>query len=416
MQVYFICDKVAQGRTNLIDLIVRLKEKIYGKKIGSIISSPTQKALRITKVFADRITAPVIYDSSLADLGSISSSNTTKNEAEDKLQARVIYFLERFCHENKDEIKIVVSHVRFICSLINTIKNAPRISPINFKYNKFYLLEDLWSKISISDIKTAKASIVRKIIIRDQIYIIKKIYGASKNEMEFQSAISRHLTDGKVSVPTVLYWDIRDKCSIQILSYFDGKHMNRELTKVQMKNCILESFKLGERLKSISDSYKKNIFFLRTLMTLSTKTLPRKSRVSESVKKLFKKSRYKKLINSRSQVLVHYDLHRSNILFAGNRVKFLDLGGFIYAHDDFLPASLFLAFFMLNNSKFNLANLISIWPKPLNMRDIIILMWARAIIGASFFEDKIILGLAQNDDHLLHEKYLNCLERIERIV
>lgn len=431
-----------KGKAGALQLAENLQKQIKGKIVRRVISSPMQRAKQAAKIIADRLMVPMVCDPSLVEVNPGVLADLKKDEAKkfypkylaiwekrgdldgipgaesgNELQARALYFLERFFSKSQNEIEIVVSHAGFMRSIINTAKNESRIKPVDYKYDKIHLLENPWKTICVSELKMAKASSVYKIITPNQTYTMKKMYGATKTEMEFQNNVSRHLANHDAPLPSILYWGTRDKHSIQILSYLDGEHSNNELTKKQMQNCILETYKLGENLKNISDSSKKRpTLSLGVKITSSLNLLLNTSIVKKSGKKLLVNLRYKNLINRKYQVLVHYDLHRSNIIFSGNNVKFLDYGSFIYAPEDFLPASLFMAFFMLNNSKFSLSSLITEWPRPLNRQDVIILMWARAIIGASFFEKKITSNLAQQDDYLLYDKYLNCLNQIKGMI
>ena len=184
------------------------------------------------------------------------------------------------------------------------------------------------------------------------------------------------------------------------------------------KNLISTIYELGQRFKNAS-SY---------LQSFNSKTLKEKiensikysddSLFHQAGKKLLNDETYRHLILEEPQVLVHYDLHRSNILFLDDdSVRILDFGSTLYAPSSFLPASLFMSSFMLQQEDdFCLDNLMDYWPDNLDKKSIVILMLARTIIGGTFFQKKISENNYSSEDYQIYQKYLNSIKLINNIL
>ena len=70
-------------------------------------------------------------------------------------------------------------------------------------------------------------------------------------------------------------------------------------------------------------------------------------------------------------------------------IRFIDLGAFMLAPEQFQPASFFMASLLLEELEdFNLENILSCWKETISREDIILLMGARALMGGAFFQSR----------------------------
>jgi hypothetical protein len=99
------------------------------------------------------------------------------------------------------------------------------------------------------------------------------------------------------------------------------------------------------------------------------------------------------------------------------KVRFLDLGSMVYAHETFMPASLFMSYFMLNDIQgFVIDRMLDSWPNMLEKNQVLPMMQARAIIGGSFFLKKLRSVDSTFWDWELYQSYLNSAERLGRLL
>lgn len=420
----------------------RLRQKIGG--IRRIIASPLKSTQQTAEIIGNEFRLPMIIDNSLTELNPGILQGLTHEQAAKKyskyfeiwqekddldkipgaesgnsLQARAIFFLERY-QELLEFSDIIVSHVGFNKSLINTALGQLRTEPIKTSLDYIHKLEDPWKNIHHTELSLAKSSKVYKIFTANSIYIMKRLHGVLQQKLEFQNLLSSYITRENNSFPKVLYWGMKndnnsnETCGIQILNYLEGIHKYGPLTFSETKSVVRTVYDLFQRLKDFSASSEKiSKFNLKNELTrLLFET--RESKIKKLAEALMSNKRFNELLLNSEHVLVDYDLHRSNLLFAGSEVKVLDLGGIIYGPLAFQPASLFMACFLLEDlDNFNLENLIALWPEPLNVKDVILLMQARAFIGAAFFQriiDRISHPSQENQD--LFKRYCRAMQII----
>ena len=429
-----------QGEQDAKKLANKLYCELSNQEIRQVISSPLERAMQTAQIVADKLRIPIVYDESLIEFnpGILAGSkdyainqypeyfdiwNQRKDldgipgaEKGDNLQARALYFLERYFESNKDLVEIVISHAGFNRSLVNTAQLKQRTSPIGYEHDQIHIVEEPWQTIDVERLELAKASQAYKIKTIDQQYVLKRIFSATEDEMLFQYKVSNHVAQEKELLSKILYWGMRQDHSVQILRFLDGIHIYGETSDKQNQNLLSSTYELGQRLKTIPENLRtlhKNTLKDKiedSIMNLSN------SSIKEKGLQLIENPRYINLVTEARQVIVHYDLHRSNILFTeDNEIKILDLGSMIYAPEEFLPASLFMSFFMLEQGEsFSLENLLQSWPDRLNKKDVSILMESRAFIGVSFFEKKLSKSNYLKEDYDIFQKYLNALDIIQR--
>jgi len=430
-----------QGKNNARKLADRIYEELVGQQVYRVVSSPLERATQTARIIADRLGVPVVYDDSLVEFDPGILAGPKDQAAElypqhleiwnqrgdldgifcaekgDDLQARSIYFLERYMDADKDLIEIVVSHAGFNRSMVNTATSNPRNYPIGHEHDQIHIIKDPWQTIDVKRLELAKASQSYRIKTPDQTYVMKRIFGATEEDMQFQYKISAHVAKDGELLSRVLYWGMRPDHAVQVLNFLKGNHVYGTLTTKQKMNLLSASYELGQRLKTAPSDLRK--IYNHTLKDKIEDCIADldDSPIRRIGRNLLDNPRYRFLVSEVPDVVVHYDLHRSNILFTEHDdVRVLDLGSFLYAPKSFLPASLFMSFYMLEEQDdFSLDQLINYWPEKLNKQDITILMQARAIIGSSFFQKKISKNDYSVDDYEIFKKYLNSLKIIDSI-
>ncbi len=397
-----------KDRLDTISIVDKLQGVIDGR-VRRVVSSPVGRAPQVAQIIADKFGTPVTYDASIAEHSCLPAGMS----ARDELRARAIYFLERYMDVRGNLTEIILSDAGVSHAIMAMASESSETIPCR-PLDTIHQLENPWSSMAVERLDLAKTSEAYAIGTTGQTYVMKRIRGANGVDLAFQHAVSNHVARDSVLLSRVLFHGIRQERAIQVLNYFVGVHNRSELTDPQRINLLTAVHELGCRLKTVPDS-------LRELYDHSLKQkveacvsildgLPRK--VGQ---RLMASHRYKYLTASVPQVLVHYDLHRSNVLFTqSDDVKILDLGDMIYSPADFLPASLFMSFFLLQDQdKFKLDELISEWPQPIDKQDIVLLMRARAIIGLSFFQQAISGETPRQDDVNLYKKYLKAINWLE---
>ena len=428
-----------QGEQDAKKLANKLYSELLNQEIHQVISSPLERAVQTAQIIADKLRVPVVYDKSLIEFnpGILTGSkdyainqypeyfniwNQRKDldgipgaEKGDNLQARALYFLERYFESSKDLVEIVISHAGFNRSLLNTAKLKQRTQPIVYERDRIHVVEEPWQTMNVERLELAKTSQAYKIKTIDQQYVLKRIFSATEDEMQFQYRVSSHLAKEKELLPEILYWGMRHDHSVQILRFLEGNHIYGQTSEKQNHNLLSRTHELGQKLKTTPENLRtlhKNTLkdkIEESIMSLNN------SSIKEKGLQLLKNPRYNHLVTEAPQVIVHYDLHRSNILFTeDDEIKILDLGSMVYAPEEFLPASLFMSFFMLEQGEnFSLENLLQSWPDKLNKKDVSLLMNARAFIGFSFFEKKLSQSKYLKEDYDIFQKYINALNIIQ---
>lgn len=431
-----------KGREDAIKLADMLLNEFGGRYADKIVASPARRAAQTAHIFADRLGIPVVYDSSLveSDPGILVGQ---KGQAEkkhpqelkvwyergdldhipgaetgDKLQARAIYFLERYMSAPGCSLDVVVSHAGTIRSIVNTARGCSRTKPLEHQHDRVHIVNNPWRTMHAERLSLAKSSEAYMIRTQEQNYVMKIISDVSEDELSFQYEISGHVAKDEELLSEVLFWGQRSDHAVQVLKYLQGDHITRELTDRQRISLLTATHKLAKKLKAAPPGIKTSFNpSLRDKLELCLSSIE-DSPIRSMGKQLLSNPIYRYLSAEASQVLVHYDLNKCNVLFdSDDRVRFLDLGGLTYSPEQFMPASLFMSFFLLEEGNdFSLDSLLRGWPCQLNREHIIILMQARAIIGGSFFQKRISGNNHSSEDVELFQKYLNSTKFIETML
>jgi len=405
-----------------------LAEKIYDipgyKKL--VLSSPFIRAKQTAEIIAEKLSIPIIIDPSIheVDPGIIQGPKSKgiypkysdvweqrgdldkipKAEKGNEIQARTIYFLERYLNPRDSEI--IVSHAGFNKSLVNTVLGNNRTDFLDVSYDKIHILDDIWNRIEYEKLILANSSETYFVKTKEDYYVLKKSSGINIDQLRLQKEISDFA--GVEFMPRVFYHGIKEDYAVQVLNYFKGMHKYGSINK--REELIYSVYLFSERIKNFPEKLEN--FFENVITSLVNSIedsyLKRYGRI------LVDNERFRNITNQNKQVLVHYDLHRSNIIFTNEGIRFLDLGAFMSAPEQFQPASFFMASLLLEELKdFNLEKTLSSWPKKnLSREEIIIFMKARALMGCAFFHS---LKNKSSNEEDIHERYLKSMSILDNI-
>lgn len=383
-------------------------EKNYGnlKGVDTIVSSPTQRAKETAKIIAEKYNLSIELDENLIEfnpgiLEGISHEeakvnhpneyavwlkrgdldNIPKAEKGDELQARALAFLEKY-HEKKEYNELVVSHAGFMRALINTAQGEERTKPIDISHNKIHTINNPWDKIIHERLEGAKTSKVYRVRTKNKDYIMKIKKEIKKQNPSLKDIINS-IRDKDNITPRLLYEIYRDESKIKILDYMSGNHIFGELSKNQTERLVKTVYKVHKRLSNVDG---KKIGGLTELLQRYQNLLKKESYVKNIGEQLLNDNKIKEMM-SKKQVCVHYDLHRSNVLFEKDNVHLIDLDGIVKAPPEFQLGSLAMSSFMLDNPRsFNLENITPYWGEKYNPKEVYLMMLARSFIGSAFFQ------------------------------
>jgi phosphoserine phosphatase len=406
-------------------------------QFGRIVSSPAARCIQTAEIIGKHLSLGVYVDCSLVELnpGIIGGPKElarvrypeylriwdTRLDIDDipcaergeELQARTLCFLEQYIFNHLPTSDIVVSHAAFNRCLVNTARGRPRTHPIDVSYNYIHKISDPWINMKMARLPLARSSDTFKIETADGSYVLKQS-NVDAREIDLQYHFSSYMRRNGTLLPLVLYSNIRDGHAVQILRYVHGHHPSEAMSEQLTRQIIDSAYDLQNQIMALPnwliDCYLNKSLQIKLEKSIASLNNPQ-ARRSASI--LINDARYNYLMTQRSRYPIHYDYHHANILVSDDySVKFLDLGSLVSAPSDFLPASLFMSCFMLNEpDSFNLEYLMRKWPAQLVKEDISILMQARALIGYSFFE-KLMENNHNKKDEELFNKYLRCVEII----
>lgn len=417
----------------------QLHYKLKDESNLRILSSPLHRARQTAEIIATAFRKPVIIDSSLVEVNSGILTGSKEQLAElypdylriwlsrgdldgipraeegDHLQARVLFFLEQYHESASEACDIVVSHAGFNRCLINTIKGRERTAPVNHNYCIIHRINDIFKNLPFRKLSLAKASDAYYTTTFNKHYVMKKIKKASVRDMSVQSDISKLIYSRDNTLASrILFWGMRGDYAVQILNYIPGTHINDKPSSAEIRRIINRVADLSDQLVNITEREvsSQDLPSLHILLQEAITGLE-ESYLKENIRNILSNARYHSLMDEK-QVIVDYDLHRSNIIIRPDGgISIIDLGGFCRAPIDFQPASLFMSFFLLDESEhIDIDYLVSFWPNKLQKSDLFLLMQARASIGAAFFQKLIAAKKNKDDDVQIYNNYLNALNII----
>jgi len=220
--------------------------------------------------------------------------------------------------------------------------------------------------------------------------VIVRIAEGDRSSYEFQSTLLTELAGQDALTSQILYWETRElgnkPYGIQVQTYVPGEPVDHYPDQKGAKAIVNTAYQLHKRLCSAST--KVEITSIPKTHDLIIQMLPMVSScpIKTAAEKLVKQHRYLELISQPEQHLIYGDLWYKNILleFYGNKttVRFIDIDPIVLGPSILQPAILFASYFLFSAfilepkepDTFNLDDLISYWPEPLNKKDILLLM------------------------------------------
>lgn len=402
----------------------------------SIISSPLKRTYETAEIISGFINASVENDELLKEFSAGILDGLSKEEAKEKyekyykiwekrgdldqipkaesgdmLQVRTLMFLERFLGEDYNHI--IVSHAGFLRCLINTINGNKRTTPLNLDHDQLYELEDIFDKINFEKNKLAKNSIVYKISTCDRDYIIKKeprwLEKKDYDEKELIDYLSNY-----VNIPKIYLMTNRKKYFLKGIEYKDGVHIIGNLNDIQIKNTTEMLKKMQNLLYNIKDKYSYEQIDMIKELQLKINDIE-----DEKTKKIalsiLKNENFINGISRDSISIVHDDLHRSNILYDGNTPIFLDFDGLKKYPITYQLASHIASSYILNDSNFNIDNVLKYWNQGVDREYLNSLIRYRLIMGLIYFQKRIENSEYNIEDSELRDKYFKTFQKIRRI-
>lgn len=129
---------------------------------------------------------------------------------------------------------------------------------------------------------------------------------------------------------------------------------------------------------------------------------------------LLNNQKFQNYLKSSILVLVHNDLHRSNILIDNSKINIIDFETLGLYPKELQLATYICSCYLLENPNFNINNILNIWNEDVE-RDIIIdLIKYRLLYGMSFFDSLIKSGNYEESDLFIRNKYIRAIRRVKK--
>ncbi|MCB9370298.1 histidine phosphatase family protein [Candidatus Woesearchaeota archaeon] len=345
-----------------------------------------------------------------------------KAEKGTETQARALYFLERYLNEETSPLlhdELIISHAGFMRVLINTVYGRNRNFLINSAHNYLHQIKfNPWERLLVENLVLAKNSESFKITTNESEFIMKRISNLDPDINDFQFSISKEINKSGIIISPMLYTEPNlNGTTVQIYRYLTGTHINSNLNQEQERNLFSLIENLNQRLTKIYSSgfrIPQEIQSLESIIRFIINNSDSEI-VKNEGKEILTSSEFLSAIN-REKNLIHYDIHKSNIVFENNRPSLLDLGSFCIAPNEFQYASLLMPYFLLEEGEnFNYRKYLNYFSQT-NPKELLWLMRARNYFGLNFFHNKIRFGIYQEDDINIYNKYLTSLKKLELIL
>lgn len=362
-----------------------------------IIVGPDLKSMQIANIYQEYLGIPLLIDPSLGNCASL--ENISKAEKENRLCAKVVYFLSRYAFEGQNDL--VIDDVKFINYLVNIIEGRSELGKFFVEpYRLYFIKIDINANIKCEQLTNAKNSEVYKIDIINKSFILKKSLSNNKGE-DFIKLVNSVIVENKLNfLPNLLFCNHGP--NYQVFSYLHGTHKFGPICDREINKLIEKVYKIYRSFSKIDCSKLNEIKIIDEIDSLVCDNTVYGKEWSEIKSNILK-------IDPVYQI-VHYDLHRMNILFENNEINILDLDSFTYAPDFFQPASLFVSL-LFEDENISLEEMILKWPDELNHGHILIGMLTRILYGITFFEKKDKLLNLENDDILILDRYRTLWEK-----
>ena len=341
------------------------------------------------------------------DYNSILNADTWQDN-----QARALIFLSKYlqCDNNND---VIVSHAAFIRVMYNLLNNRYRNTPVDVSNGVINEVDNPMSKLNIVDYPIAKTAIVKKIETYEKKYIVKFKDHALNDGDYFEKDILDFLNK-YMTVPSVIAMSDTEYGQTKIMKYLEGIH---KFGKLEEKD-ILNIFEEVSKLNTIVQNYKNKDVpcgDVREDLINSRSSLYTEF-AKEELEKLLKDEKFNNYLQQVRKILVHNDLHRSNILIDNDKVNIIDFENMRKYPKDLQLATLICSCFLLENPDIDYRNFIkySILFEKCDEETVKNLIIYRLLFGLSFFEKRLNGKDFDDSDVEIHKKYIKVLDKISK--
>jgi len=336
----------------------KLTDDLKSKNIKFILSSPYLRTKQTAETIAKNISLEkIFYHNELREFDSGIFSGMSHTEAKEKypneykiwtnrgdldgiknaetgnqLQARAIYVINLLKKQYVDQGSfLIVSHCGFMRSLINTMQNKHRCTPINYRHYVIHTIDKLKIKSKTIQDKNNKKLVIYK--TKNGNYILKE----QSSKKDISEIINLEEIKKLNLFPEILFHLNKDNLETTIYKFEIGKHKKGKFNKKDEENYLLNFTNL-----------------LKSITLISSSKFSKLTSIDEKIKKLQneKTAKFTEIIENlgykfENSSLIHYDLHRENILFNKNNIKFLDYGGFLIGDAEFMIGANMTSCFLL---------------------------------------------------------------------
>ncbi len=392
-----------QGKNNLNSV----KENLKDKGISFILHSPSARTLETAEYISKSLNIPKQSVSELREFDSGVLAGLTHEQAKkdfpkyydewikrgdldfipgaekgDNLQARSIY-IAKILQQYKDETILIISHAGFMRSLINLLSSKARISPINVEHEYIHELNiDLDEHEEI--IKNLPNKSLSKVKTHEKTYVIK----TRKSTESLPDVLYYKLSEVGL-IPRLCFLKLEHNNFTSVSIWEDGYHLHG---KLEYSNLIRLIKAVATLFNIINENNYSNI---RKFSDIVNCTLSKNLSYSEVLKICLNKLPVENKI-------IHYDLHRDNILFQKDLIKILDVDSLTMGSKLLQIGSFIVSSFLIEDYDESIIdNVLYIWNSDYSKEDLIPAIIAKAILSYNYFEKN---KDAQNREHYL-QKY-----------
>jgi Ser/Thr protein kinase RdoA (MazF antagonist) len=220
--------------------------------------------------------------------------------------------------------------------------------------------------------------------------LIVRVLKGDASSYQFQATLLEAVATRDNLSARILYWETKEienqAYGIQVQTYIPGKPIESYPTGEQSQAIIQAVYHLQQRLCMVTSKVKTDSIQSIHNIIQQRYSLVKDCPIKESAAKLLEQKRYLELISQSKQCVIHGDLWYKNIHLEqiANQIdaRFIDFEPLILGPKILQPAILFSSYFLLSAllfeptrlNLFNLDELLSYWPAPLNKDDILLMM------------------------------------------
>ncbi len=323
-------------------------------------------------------------------------------------QARAILFLSKYlqCDNQND---IVVSHAAFIRCMYNLLNNRYRNTQFDIPNGSIFEIINPMSKLNIVDFPIAKTAIVKMIETFDNKYIVKFKNNHLKLSDYLEMDVLNYLNK-KMNVPSVIQMDNTEYGQTKVMKYLDGIHKFGDLKDNDIVHIFKEVSTLNKLLKKYDNDFSPDGNIKKDLLNCQKNLFT--DFAKEDLQELINDEKFNNYLKKVDRLLIHNDLHRSNLLIEDDEIHIIDFENMKKYPKDLQLATLICSCFLLESPNSNYedylkyANLFDKCDKDI-IRNLIIY---RLLYGLAFFEKRLLTNDCDESDKEIHKKYIKVLK------